>query len=89
LFLGKKSRQVFNELKMQVIVIMIIFTHEIRKVSNKLILIEINVQLMILNQDKTKGPLKLLTKELEAKLGDMLHVQAYQKVCFCSFHRVI
>jgi hypothetical protein len=74
---------------MQVIVIMIIFTHEIRKVSNKLILIEINVQLMILNQDKTKGPLKLLTKELEAKLGDMLHVQAYQKVCFCSFHRVI
>ncbi len=89
MFLGKKSRQVFYELKMQVIVIMIIFTHEIRKVSNKLILIEINVQLMILNQDKTKGPLKLLTKELEAKLGDMLHVQAYQKVCFCSFHRVI
>jgi ribosomal protein S1 len=54
-----------------------------------LIVIEINVQVMILNQDKTKGHLKLLTKQLEAKPGDMLHVQAYQKVCFCTFHNVI
>ncbi len=52
-------------------------------------MIEINVQVMILNQDKTKGHLKLLTKQLEAKPGDMLHVQAYQKVCFCTFHNVI
>ncbi len=44
---------------------------------------------MILNQDKTKGHLKLSTKQLEAKLGDMLHVQAYQKVCFCAFCNVI
>jgi hypothetical protein len=34
---------------------MIIFTHEIKKVSNKLIMIEINVQVMILNQQK-QGP---------------------------------
>ena len=53
------------------------FTHEIRKVSNKLIMIKINVQVMILSQDKTKGHLKLSTKQLEAKPGDMLHVQAY------------
>ncbi len=65
---------------------MIIFTHEIRKVSNKLIMIEINARVMILNQDKTKGHLKLSTKQLEAKLGDMLHVQAYQKVCFCTLY---
>ncbi len=64
----------FYELKVQVIVIMIIFTHEIRKVSNKLIMIEINVQVMILNQDKTKGHLKLSTKRLEAKPNDTLHV---------------
>ncbi len=64
---------------MQVINIMIIFTREIRKVSNKLIMIERNAHVMILNQDKTKGHLKLSTKQLEAKLGDMLHVQAYQK----------
>jgi hypothetical protein len=44
---------------------------------------------MILNQDKIKGHLKLSTKQLEAKLGDMLHVQAYQKVCFCAFFNVI
>jgi len=44
---------------------------------------------MILNQDKTKGHLKLCTKQLEAKHGDMLHVQAYQKVCFFTFHNVI
>ncbi len=68
---------------------MIIFTHEVRKVSNRLIMIEINVQVMILNQDKTKGHLKLSTKQLEAKPGDMLHVQAYQKVCFCTFCNVI
>jgi ribosomal protein S1 len=68
---------------------MIIFIHEVRKVSNKLIMIEINVQVMILNQDKTKGHLKLSTKQLEAKLGDMLHVQAYQNVCFCTFCNVI
>ncbi len=74
---------------MQVIVIMIIFAHEIRKVSNKLIIIEINAHVMILNQDKTKGHLKLSTKQLEAKLGDMLHVQAYEKVFFCTFHSVI
>jgi Rps23 Pro-64 3,4-dihydroxylase Tpa1-like proline 4-hydroxylase len=67
---------------------MIIFTHEIRKVTNKLIMIEINMQVMILNQDKTKGHFKLSTKQL-AKLGDMLHVQAYQKVCFYTFHNVI
>jgi hypothetical protein len=87
--MGKKSRLVFYELKVQVIVIIIIFTYEIRKVSNKLIMIEINVQMMILNQNKTKGHLKLLTKQFEAKLGDMLHVQAYQKVCFCRCHSVI
>jgi len=68
---------------------MIIFIHEVRKVSNKLIMIEINVQVMILNQDKTKGHLKLSTKQLEAKPSDMLHVQAYQKVCFCTFCNVI
>jgi ribosomal protein S1 len=68
---------------------MIIFIHEVRKVSNKLIMIEINVQVMILNQDKTKGHLKLSTKQLEAKPGDMLHVQAYQNVCFCTFCNVI
>jgi predicted RNA-binding protein with RPS1 domain len=73
----------------QVIVIMIIFIHEIRKVSNKLIMIKINVQVMILSQDKTKGHLKLSTKQLEAKPRDMLHVQAYQKVCFCTFYNVI
>jgi hypothetical protein len=67
---------------------MIIFTYEIKKVSNKFIMIELNVQLMILNQDKTKGHFKLLTKQL-AKLGDMFHVQAYQKVCFYTFHNVI
>jgi hypothetical protein len=67
---------------------MIIFTHEIRKVSNKLIMIEVNVQLMILNKDKTKGHLKLSTNQL-AKVGDMLHVQAYQKVCFYTFQNVI
>jgi hypothetical protein len=44
---------------------------------------------MILNQDKTKSHFKLSTKQLEAKLGDMLHVQVYQKVCFCTFHSVI
>jgi hypothetical protein len=65
---------------------MIIFTHEIRKVSNKLIMIEINVQVMILNQKKkTKGHFKLSTKQLETKLSDMLHVQAYQKVVFVHF----
>ncbi len=89
LFLGKKSRWAFYKFKVQVIVIMIIFIHEVRKVSNKLIMIEINVQVMILNQDKTKGHLKLSTKQLEAKPGDMLHVQAYQKVCFCTFCNVI
>jgi ribosomal protein S1 len=68
---------------------MIIFTREIRKVSNKLIMIERNAHVMILNQDKTKGHLKLSTKQLEAKPGDMLHVQAYQKVCFCTIHNVI
>jgi hypothetical protein len=68
---------------------MIIFTLEIRKVSNKLIMIEINVQVMILNQDKTKGHLKLSIKQLEAKLGDILHVQVYQKICFCTFCNVI
>jgi ribosomal protein S1 len=52
-------------------------------------MIEINVQMMILNQDKTKGHLKLSTKQLEAKLGDMLHVQAYQRVCVFTFHSVI
>ncbi len=52
-------------------------------------MIEINVQVMILNQDKIKGHLKLSTKQLEAKPGDMLHVQAYQKVCFCTFCNVI
>jgi tryptophan 2,3-dioxygenase len=67
---------------------MFIFTHEIKKVSNKLIMIEINVQLLILNQDKTKGHLKLSTKQL-AKLGDILHAQAYQKVCFYTFLKVI
>jgi ribosomal protein S1 len=64
---------------------MIIFTHENFKNSNKLIMIEINVQVMILNQNKTKGHLKLSTKQLEAKLSDMLHVQAYQKVFFIHF----
>jgi hypothetical protein len=44
---------------------------------------------MILNQEKTKGHLKLLTKQLEAKLGDMLHVQTCQKVYFYTFHNVI
>jgi hypothetical protein len=68
---------------------MIIFTREIRKVSNKLIMIERNAHVMILNQDKTKGHLKLSTKQLEAKLGDMLHVQAYQKKKNCTFHNVI
>ncbi len=68
---------------------MIIFTHEVRKVSNKLIMIEINVQVMILNQDKTKGHLKLSTKQLKAKPGDILHVQTYQKVSFCTFCNVI
>jgi hypothetical protein len=68
---------------------MIIFAHEIREVSNKLIIIEINAHVMILNQDKTKGHLKLSTKQLEAKPGDMLHVQAYEKVFFCTFHSVI
>ncbi len=68
---------------------MIIFTYEVKKISNKLIMIEINVQVMILNQDKTKGHFKLSTKQLEAKLGDILHVQAYQKVCFCTFCNVI
>jgi Rps23 Pro-64 3,4-dihydroxylase Tpa1-like proline 4-hydroxylase len=67
---------------------MIIFTHEIKKNSNKLIMIEINVQMMILNQDKTKGHLKLSTKQL-TKPSDMLHVQAYPKVCFYTFHNVI
>jgi hypothetical protein len=43
---------------------------------------------MILNQHKTKGHFNLSTKQLEAKLGDMLHVQAYQKVFF-TFHNVI
>ncbi len=52
-------------------------------------MIEINVHVMILNQDKTKGHLKLSTKQLEAKPGDMLHFQAYQKVCFCTFCNVI
>jgi ribosomal protein S1 len=66
-----------------------IFIHEVRKVPNKLIMIEINVHVMILNQDKTKGHLKLSTKQLEAKPGDMLHFQAYQKVCFCTFCNVI
>jgi small subunit ribosomal protein S1 len=37
------------------------------------------IKVMILNQDKTKGHLKLSTKQLETKPGDMLHVQAYQK----------
>ncbi len=62
---------------MQVIVTMIIFTHEIRKVPNKLIMIEINAHVLILNQDKTNGHHKLSTKQFEAKLNDMLHVQAY------------
>jgi hypothetical protein len=44
---------------------------------------------MIFNQDITKGHLKLSTKQLEAKLGDMLHVQAYQNVYFCTFHNVV
>jgi len=44
---------------------------------------------MILNQDKTKGHLKLSTEQLEAKPNDMLHVQAYWKVCFYTFHNVI
>ncbi len=74
---------------MQVIVIMNVFIHEVRKVPNKLIMIKINVQVMILNQDKTKGHLKLSTKQLETKPGDMLHVQAYQKVCFYTFCNVI
>jgi ribosomal protein S1 len=52
-------------------------------------MIKINVQVMILSQDKTKGHLKLSTKQLEAKPRDMLHVQAYQKVCFCTFYNVI
>ncbi len=56
---------------------MIIFTHEIRKVPNKLIMIEINAHVLILNQDKTNGHHKLSTKQFEAKLNDMLHVQAY------------
>jgi predicted RNA-binding protein with RPS1 domain len=47
-------------------------------------MIEINVQLMILNQDKTKGHLKLSIKQL-AKSSDMLHVQAYQKFVFIHF----
>jgi len=68
---------------------MIIFTHEVRKVSNKLIMMKKNVQVMTLKQDKTKGLLKLSTKQLETKPGDMLHVQAYQKVCFCTFCNVI
>jgi hypothetical protein len=51
-------------------------------------MIEINVHLMILNQDKTKGHLKLSTKQL-AKPSDMLHAQAYPKVCFYTFHNVI
>ncbi len=59
---------------MQVIVIMNIFIHEVREVPNKLIMIKINVQVMILNQNKTKGHLKLSTKQLEAQPGDMLHV---------------
>ncbi len=66
-----------------------IFIHEVREVPNKLIMIKINVQVMILNQNKTKGHLKLSTKQLEAKPGDMLHVEAYQKVCFCAFCNVI
>jgi predicted RNA-binding protein with RPS1 domain len=66
-----------------------VFIHEVRKVPNKLIMIKINVQVMILNQDKTKGHLKLSTKQLETKPGDMLHVQAYQKVCFYTFYNVI
>ncbi len=74
---------------MQVIVIINIFIHEVRKVPNKLIMIKINVQVMILNQDKTKGHLKLSTKQLEAKPGDVLHVQAYQKVYFYTFCNVI
>jgi len=44
---------------------------------------------MILKQKKTKGLLKLSTKQLETKPGGMLHVQAYQKVCFCTFCNVI
>jgi ribosomal protein S1 len=48
-----------------------IFIHEVRKVPNKLIMIKKKVQVMILNQDKTKGHLKLSTKQLEAKPGDM------------------
>jgi ribosomal protein S1 len=51
-----------------------IFIHEVREVPNKLIMIKINVQVMILNQNKTKGHLKLSTKQLEAQPGDMLHV---------------
>ncbi len=47
--LGEKIKVSFLWIKMQVIVIMIIFTHEIRKVSNKLIMIEINAHVMILN----------------------------------------
>jgi len=66
-----------------------VFIHEVKKVPNKLIMIKINVQVMILNQDKTKGHLKLSTKQLETKPGDMLHVQAYQKVCFYTFCNVI
>jgi predicted RNA-binding protein with RPS1 domain len=66
-----------------------VFIHEVRKVPNKLIVIKINVQVMILNQDKTKGHLKLSTKQLETKPGDMLHVRAYQKVCFYTFCNVI
>jgi predicted RNA-binding protein with RPS1 domain len=66
-----------------------VFIHEVRKVPNKLIMIKINVQVMILNQDKTKGHLKLSTKQLETKPGDMLHVQTYQKVCFYTFCNVI
>jgi hypothetical protein len=45
--MGEKIKVNFYELKVQVTIIMIIFTHEIRKVSNKLIMIEINVQVMI------------------------------------------
>jgi len=33
--------------------------------------------MMISNQDKTKGHVKLSTKQLEVKPSDMLHVQVY------------
>jgi hypothetical protein len=56
---------------------MISFTHEIKKVANKLIMTYTNVYVMILSQDKTKGHFNLSTKQLKTKLSDMLHFQAY------------